>query len=173
MRRISVIFFGLISLVSLQAENWKAGLNLGTDSIEISVGVEFFDCLFISLEGGTSWEREADMRMDDAEFGTVVRYMPPLFNKISPYVSSGFQLLYINTGYTSFWAPGIEAGLGIQIPIGSFNEIFLEGGWQYAAKEILSRRTVGSSEVLYEETWRSPALYLNLGWRIVLGREKS
>lgn len=166
MRRISMCFFGLIFLVSMEAEKWKTGLNLGTESIELAVGVEFFDCLQLSLEGGTSWERESDMRIDDAKFGTVLRYVPPLFNSFSPYILTGFQYRHINTGYTSFWTPGIEVGLGLLIPIGARNEILLEGGWQYATKMITSRKPIGPGEVIYEETWRSPALYLNLGWRL-------
>lgn len=156
----------MIPLSYLSAEEWKIGLSLNSDSIQMSVGVDIFQGAFLSLEGGSSWEYQADMRMDDAKFRSVLRYTPPWFKKVSPYISTGFQYSYINTGYTDFWVPGIEAGLGVLFPAGRKNEFYLEGGWQYARKNIQTRYSMESYELIYEETWKAPPFYLGLGWRI-------
>lgn len=168
MKQTAVLFLMLASLFSVQGEEWKAGVNVGLNSLQATIGVEFLDSMSISFEAGSSWETKADMRMDDARFKTVLRYAPPLSSKLFPYIASGFQCLYINRGYTTFWTPGVEVGLGLQIPVGPRNEIFLEAGWQYAEKAIISRKIINSIEVLYEDEWRASPVYLSLGWRISL-----
>lgn len=166
MKKIILIVFCIAPLLSLGAEEWKLGLGVSSDSLQVNLGVDVFQGGFLSLEGGSSWEYQADMRMDDAKFRSVLRYTPPCFKKMTPYLSSGFQYSFINTGYTKFWVPGVEAGLGILFPAGSKNEFYLEGGWQYARKKIKSHYSMESFEILYQEIWKAPPFYLGLGWRI-------
>ncbi len=165
--KIKLIFlFCLLPVLQSGAREWKVGSGLSSGSVYLSVGTEIFRGGFLSLEGGPSWELQHDMRMDDSKFRSVLRYTPHEFKRISPYLSAGLNYSYINTGYTTFGVPGADAGMGILFPAGSRNEFYLEGGVQYAVKNIESRYSMRDFEILYQETWQAMPAYLAFGWRM-------
>jgi hypothetical protein len=166
MNRKIIIFICMIQSLFLYSKDLKLGLGMSSDGLLVSLGVDIFEDTLLSFEGGISWEYEVDMRLDDVKTHTVLRYTIPLFKSINPYLLGGFQYSYINTGYTTFWVPGIDLGLGVLLHTGLKNEFYIECGWQYVSKKINSNYSMESYEIYYEETWKAPPLYLGFGWRI-------
>jgi|GEM_PF-4614769 len=161
-----VLFF---SPSVLPCEDWRGGVSLSSDALLISTEREVLDNLFMGIELGPAWEREADFRIDDFLVRTTVRWFPPLFAGLYPYFLTFAELWCVDTGYAQFAAPGICLGAGWSLPVGRSHALFIEGGWQFARRHINTSYETTSYAVFYNEMWSAPSLLITIGWRQAWG----
>jgi hypothetical protein len=141
------------------------GFSVTADSFLLSGGFAPVPGLGLELALGPAWERQADFVMDDFELRFSMEYIPVYRWTWRPYVVVGYDLLLIDTGYAETTAHGFLAGLGLEYRFNRKGSVRLQGGWRYGAGPISSEYTGAGGTVYYDETWKAPSIWLDLGMR--------
>lgn len=156
-----ILFMGICPLWAME---WSAGTSLGADGCSLFLGAVAAEKHEIRLELGPAWERQADFRIDDGSLRLEYSYALGK-GKIVPFLAGGYEMLFVDTGYSQNCFHGIFIGPGIALEGRNNHSLFLKGGWRSTRGDIHSAYAGDSFEAYYSEEWKAPPFWISFGYR--------